>query len=250
MEMVYRFRNLSFDRQLFAVTLVLLIIVGLLTQQFSSLIVLTEPLLIILGCLLIWINVSYENSVRKVIGICLITMFLSLTFLKWLPFSYAIAEFIIYPIGVLLLFEFTRVAKMDKKASFFWLVFVPLILGAATVQLLNLSNEQWWVPFLAFPIAWLYMALYANATTFKSTIRYVGVFLITILVGFYLAVDILALDFVTKMFENEEIKQVFAHSDTLPFVHLAVTAFFIPFIVSCFICYLIANYREKSSGEN
>lgn len=239
------FRRLSFDKQLFAVIFGLLIVVGLLAQQFSSLNTLAEPLLIILGCLFVWINVSYENSIRKLIGICIITFLALLTLLKWLPFSHAVAEFIIYPMGALFLLEFTRVAKKDKKASFLWLLFVPLILGAATEQFL--SNAEWWVPFLAFPIAWLYMALYANATTFKSTMKYVGAFLTVLLVGIYISVDILALDFVTAMFENEEITQVFAHSDTVPFVHLAVTAFFIPFLVTCLICYLIANNREKKS---
>ena len=239
------FRRLGFDKQLFAVILGLLIVVGLLSQQFSSLNTLAEPLLIILGCLFVWINVSYENSIRKLIGICIITFLASLTLLKWLPFSHAVAEFIIYPLGALLLFEITRVAKKDKKALFLWLLFVPLILGAASEQFL--SNVEWWVPFLAFPIAWLYMALYANATTFKSTMKYVGAFLTVLLVGIYISVDILALDFVTEMFENEEITQVFAHSDTVPFVHLAVTAFFIPFLVTGLICYLIANNREKKS---
>ena len=243
MENFYRFRNLSFDKQLFAVIFGLLIIVGLLAQQFLN--VLAEPLLIILGCLFVLINVSYENSLRKLIGICIITFLLSLTLLKWLPFSHAVAEFIIYPMGALFLLEFTRVAKMDKKASFLWLLFVPLFLGAATEKFL--INAEWWVPFLAFPIAWLYMALYANATTFKSTMKYVGAFLTALLVGIYISVDILALDFVTEMFENEEITQVLAHSVTVPFVHLAVTAFFIPFLVTCLICYLIANHREKKS---
>ncbi|KAB7671676.1 hypothetical protein [Bacillus sp. B1-b2] len=244
MENFYRFKNMRFDKQLFTVIFGLLIIVGLLAQQFSSLNVLAEPLLIILGCLFVWINVSYENSIRKLIGICIITFLGSLTLLKWLPFSHALAEFIIYPMGALFLLEFTRVAKKDKKASFLWLLFVPLILGAAAEQFL--SNAEW-VPFFAFPIAWLYMALYANATTFKSTMKYVGAFLTVLLVGIYISVDILALDFVNEMFENEEITQVFAHSDTVPFVHLAVTAFFIPFLVTCLICYLIANNREKKS---
>ncbi|KEZ48805.1 hypothetical protein [Metabacillus indicus] len=243
MENFYRFRNMSFDKQLFAVILGLFIIVVLLSQQFSSLNVLSEPFLIILGCLFVWINVSHENSIRRLIGICIITFLVSLTLLKWVPFSHAIAEFIIYPMGALFLLEFTRVAKKDKKASFLWLLIVPLILGSAAEQFL--SNTEWWIPFLSFPIAWLYMALYANATTFKSTMKYVGAFLTVLLVGIYISVDILALDFVTQMFENEEITQVFAHKDTVPFVHLAVTAFFIPFLVTCLICYLIANNREK-----
>lgn len=247
MESFYRFRNMSFDKQLFAVILGLLIIVSLLAQQFSSLNVLAEPLLIILVCLFVWIHVSCENSIRKLIGICIITFLLSLTILKWLPFSHAVAEFTIYPMGALFLLEFTRLAKMDKKTLFLWLLFVPLILGVATEQLL--SSAEWWVPFLAFPIAWLYMALYANATLFKSTMQYVGAFLTALLVGIYISVDILALDFVTEMFEIEEIIQIFAHSDTVPFVHLAVTAFFIPFLVTCFICYLIANNREKKSNN-
>ncbi|WP_064091534.1 hypothetical protein [Rossellomorea aquimaris] len=238
------FRKLSFDKQLFTVIFGLLITVGLLAQQFSSLNTLSEPLLIILGCLFVWINVSYENSIRKLIGICIITFLLSLTLLKWLPISHSVAEFIIYPMGALFLLEFTRVSKKDKKALFLWLLLVPLIFGVATEQFL--SNAKWWIPFIVFPIAWLYMALYAKATIFKSTMKYVGASLTILLVGIYISVDILALDFVTEIFENEEITQVFAHSDTVPFVHLAVTAFFVPFLVTCLICYLIANYREKN----
>src|SRR5690606_22783970 len=114
MESFYRFRNMSFDKQLFAVILGLLIIVSLLAQHFSSLNVLAEPLLIILVCLFAWRHGSYEYSIRKLIGICIITLLLSLTILFWLPFSHSLAEFTIYPMGALFLLEFTRLAKMDK----------------------------------------------------------------------------------------------------------------------------------------
>lgn len=215
-----------------------------MTSSFNTL---AEPLVIILACLFVWITVSYMNSLRKLIGICIITFLLCLTLLKWLPFSYAIAQFITFPLAVLMLLEFTRVAKTNRKISLLWLLFVPLFFGSMAEQ--YFSGEDWWVPFLFFPIAWLYMSFYANATTFKSTMKYVGFSLLLLLISIYIAVDILSLSLITQVLDNEFITEIFNHIDTVPFLHLGITVVFLPLLITCLLCYVIAYNREKNSSS-
>ena len=59
-----------------------------------------------------------------------------------------------------------------------------------------------------------FYGLKISASTFKSIMKNVRVCLILLLVATYLLVDISALGFVTEIFIDEQLSEIFAHSET------------------------------------
>lgn len=238
------FRDSSFPKQLATVIFILLILVALLSQPFPALITLARALAIILGCLFIWLIASSEGTVfRKLIGLCFIIIILLSTLLFWIPFSSNIIKIMIYSGGILFLIELTIQAKLKPKATFIWLIFVPLLLAIIGVN--YFYNDLWWVPYLAFPLSWSFMALYAESNHFKSIINLVGIILLGSLVVCYIVVNIYSLASISGIIENEYLTQLFNYSGTVPIIQLGITLIFIPFIISWGISLLIFNKRDK-----
>lgn len=245
MDSIQRIKNYSFDVQLFTVLLLLFFLSALLGQKIILFQTMTYPLLSLLGCLFIWVQVKAQNNVRKSIGISIIVILLCGTIFQGLPISQEVATLASYPFFFLLLWEFTQVARKDTKFLVGWLIIIPLgVLSAGEV----VSPENLgWIFLLSFPVFWSFMSLYANAQVFKKAIIYVGLIQVTLLVLIYLVIDIISLGFIKQLMEEPYFKELFGSSQTVPILHLIFSVYFIPSIITSIICYFIADRRISNT---
>jgi hypothetical protein len=238
-----RFKNYSFDVQLCSVMLVLLFSSILLGQKFMFVQTLSLPLMSLVGGLIIWIYVKNQNIVRRGIGTCLIIILMCGTIFQGITVSHKIALIFSYPFLTLCLWEFTRVARNELKILVTWLFTFPLVILILGQYIIN--EKQQWIFLLAYPTIWIIMSIYANANVVKKAIKYIGFILVTLLVMLYLAIDIISLGFVEQLMKDPNLIEFFGSSETVPILHLIFTVFFVPFIVTCLICYFIADQRIK-----
>lgn len=245
MESVERFRSLSFDRQLLSVIIAITVIFFILSQKFTVFLTLSEPLVIIGASLYIWIFVSKMNYTRRLIGILTIIIFLCFTLLKWIPFAQEIVHLVSYPFILFCLWEFTQIARRDTKLCILWLLIFPMFLSTFMAQFV--SEEKQWFLLTLYPLTWIGMAFYADATSYKNTIKYLGITL-TVLLGLLIVVtDVLSLGVFTELVNNKFFIELFGFQGALPLLHLSFTAILLPPIVVCSICYLIIIKRVPIS---
>lgn len=216
---------------------------GLLGQKFIFFQTIAFPLLSLVGSLFIWISVKNLNIVRRSIGIGLMIWFICATLLRNFGFSQSIAELVAYPILLLFMFELIRVARNNLKILYFLLLILPLAVLSVGE---NFSNvQQQWFFLLAFPVIWIPFSLYANAHVFKRAARYAGFTLFSLLILIYLAIDLVSLGFIEQLMKEPAVKEFFGSTQTVPILHLYFTVFFVPSVITCLICYIIADRRSK-----